>query len=51
MNIDVEVSFKVKVTNGPRAAVEKRRVIALVLERIAAHPAIALILRELMRQS
>ncbi|MFI5461448.1 MAG: hypothetical protein ACHRXM_39105 [Isosphaerales bacterium] len=52
MNIDIEVSFKVKVKEEPPdTKADRCRVIAVLLERIAAHPCIALVLRELVRHS
>ena len=51
MNIDIEVTFKIRASDEPPKAQPRLSILATLLDRIASHPCVAMLLREIMRQS
>jgi hypothetical protein len=49
MNIDVEITFKIKASDAPRAG-PRRAMVARILDKLASHPCVLLILRELAKR-
>jgi hypothetical protein len=51
MNIDIEVSLKIRVSDDQPQARPSRPLLAVLLDRLASHPCVVMILREIMRNS
>jgi hypothetical protein len=51
MNIDIEVSLKIRDSEGAPQVEPRRAILAYLLERIASHPCVVMLLREIMRNS
>jgi hypothetical protein len=51
MNVEIEVSVKVRVSDAPAQSPPSRPIIAVLLDRIASHPCVVMILREILRNS
>jgi len=51
MNIELEISVKVKATDDAPPAEPRRAILAAVLDKIAAHPCVVMILREFVQRS
>ncbi len=51
VNIDIEVSFKVRVSHAPTPPPPTRPILVVLLNRIVSHPCVVMILREIMQGS
>ncbi len=51
MNIDIEVTLKVKASDDTSQVKQRRSALVCLLDRLASHPCIVMILREIMRNS
>jgi hypothetical protein len=49
MNVELEVSLKIRVSDDPPKASPPRPLLAVLLDRIASHPCVVMLLREIMR--
>jgi hypothetical protein len=51
MNVEVEITLKIRATDDPPKAPTPRPILAVLLDRIASHPCVVMLLREIMRKS
>jgi hypothetical protein len=51
MNIDIEVTFKIRVSDQMPQDQPKPALLAVLLNRIVSHPCVVMILREMLRGS
>jgi hypothetical protein len=51
MNVEIEVTLKIRASDDPRQAEPRRSLLIILLDRIASHPCVVMLLREIMRHS
>ncbi len=51
MNVEIEISLKIRASDDPPKAQSPRPLIAILLDRIASHPCVVMLLREIVRAS
>lgn len=51
MNIDIEVSLKIRANEDTPEVEPRRPMLTCLVDKIAAHPYVVMILREIMRHS
>lgn len=51
MNVEVEVTIKLRASDEPTKAPLRPSVFAALLDRIASHPCVVMLLREIVRAS
>jgi hypothetical protein len=51
MNVEVEITLKIRASDEPSQARPRPSTLAALLDRIASHPCVVMLLREIMRHS
>ncbi len=51
MNVEIEITFKSRATDEAAKAQPRPSILAVLLDRIASHPCVVMILREILRNS